>query len=100
MDKYTVSLYPRALQDLNEIYSYIAENLHVPDIASSMVKNLEKAILSLDQMPERGSIRQVGSYGTGKYRQLFVKNYVIIYRDYKKKRQVHIVTVRYVARNF
>lgn len=100
MDKYTVSLYPRAFRDINEIYFYISENLHVPEIASSMVKNIEKAIKSLDQMPERGSIRREGIYGTGEYRQLLVKKYVIVYRIYADKREVHVVTVCHTARNF
>ena len=33
MDKYTVKLYARAYQDLEEIYSYIANSLLEPDTA-------------------------------------------------------------------
>lgn len=100
MDKYTVKLYARANRDLEGIYTYIAENLLEPSVALNMVDELENAIFSLEQLPERGAIRRVGAYANGDYRQLFVKNYVIIYRVLKEKKEVHIVTVRYTPSNF
>lgn len=78
MDNYVVKLYARAYRDLDGIYTYIAENLLEPDTALHMVDELENAIFSLEQLPERGSIRRVGTYANGNYRQLFVKNYSII----------------------
>ncbi|MCM1162437.1 MAG: type II toxin-antitoxin system RelE/ParE family toxin, partial [Roseburia sp.] len=65
-----------------------------------MIDELEKAIFSLEQFPERGAVRRIGVYANGDYRQLFVKNYVIIYRVHKNKKEVHIVTVRYTPSNF
>ena len=100
MDKYVVKLYARAYRDLEDIYTYIAENLLEPGTALNMVDELENAISSLEQLPERGAIRRVGAYANGNYRQLFVKNYVIIYRVLKQKKEVHIVTVRYMPSNF
>ena len=93
MDKYVVNLYTRAYQDLNDIYTYIAETLLEPGTALDMVDELEEAIFSLEQLPERGAIRHVGAYKDGNYRQLFVGNYCNIYRLMKKKEEVHIVTV-------
>lgn len=100
MDKYIVKLYTRALRDLEDIYAYIAENLLEPGIALHMIEELESAIFSLEQLPERGAVRRIGVYANGNYRQIFVKNYVIIYRVLKEKKEVHIVTVRYVPSNF
>ncbi len=100
MDKYIVKIYPRAYRDLDGIYAYIAENLLEPGIASHMLDELEGAILSLEQLPERGTIRRIGAYANGDYRQLFVKNYVVIYRVVREKKEVHIVTVRYAPSNF
>lgn len=95
MDKYDVKLYARAYRDLDSIYIYIAENLLEPGTALNMVDELEAAIWGLEQLPERGAIRRVGAYANGDYRQLFVKNYCIIYRVLKEKKEVHIVTIRY-----
>ena len=65
-----------------------------------MITELEKAVFSLEQFPERGSIRRIGVYSNQGYRQIFVKNYTIIYRVYKEKQEVHIVTVRYSQSRF
>lgn len=100
MDKYVVKLYARAYRDLEDIYTYIAENLLEPGTALNMADELETAIFSLEQLPERGAIRRVGAYANGDYRQLFVKNYVIIYRVLKRKKEVHIITVRYTPCSF
>lgn len=100
MADYNLKLYPRAFKDLDGIYTYIAENLLEPYTALNMVNELEKAIFSLEQLPERGAIRRTGAYAGGDYRQLFVKNYVIIYRIMHEKKEVHIITVRYVPSKF
>ncbi len=100
MDNYAVKLYARAYRDLDGIYAYIAKNLLEPGTAGNMIDELEKAILSLEQLPERGAIRRTGAYANGDYRQLFVKNYVIIYRVLKEKKEVHIITVRYASSSF
>lgn len=100
MDNFTVKLYQRAYRDLDGIFSYIANNLSEPSIAENMISAIENAILSLEQMPERGAIRKTGIYGNQNYRQLIVKKYLIIYKVQTDKKEVHIVTVRYSGSNF
>lgn len=100
MDKYIVKLYAAAYQDLDKIYAYIAENLFTPETAINLIEELETAIYSLEHLPERGAIRRTGTYANGDYRQLFVKNYVIIYRVLKEKKEVYVVTVRYMPSMF
>ena len=60
MDKYTVKLYARAHRDLDDIYTYIAENLLEPGTALNMVNALEEAIFSLEELPERGAPEPFG----------------------------------------
>ncbi|AVM68642.1 type II toxin-antitoxin system RelE/ParE family toxin [Lachnospiraceae bacterium oral taxon 500] len=100
MNKYIVKLYARAYWDLDEIYTYIAGSLLEPATASKIIDELENTIFSLETFPERGAIRRVGAYANQGYRQLFYKNYTIIYRVLKEKKEVHIVTVRYTPSNF
>lgn len=100
MDKYTVRLYTRAYRDLDGIYTYIAEQLSEPLVAERLIESIEEAIFSLESFPERGSIRRIGAYANQGYRQLFVKNYVIVYRVLKDKKEVHVVTVRYAPSQF
>ncbi|MCI8514508.1 MAG: type II toxin-antitoxin system RelE/ParE family toxin [Lachnospiraceae bacterium] len=63
-------LYTRAYRDLDDIYTYIAETLLEPGTALDMVDELEEAIFSLEQLPERGAIRRVGAYKDGNYHRL------------------------------
>lgn len=80
--------------------SYIADELIEPKIAEGMFSSIEDAILSLDEFPYRGSERKVGVYANKGYRQLFVKNFTIIYRVDEFLKQVIVVTVRYSPSHF
>ena len=95
MDKYKVSLTNRALRNLDDIYVYIAQTLLVPETALGLVDNIEKEILSLEEMPYRFPERKTGAYANKGYRQLFVGNYTVIYRIDEKRRQVIVITIRY-----
>lgn len=98
--KYAIKIYPRAYRDLDDIYSYIAKNLMAQGTAENLLTSLEDAILSLEQFPEREPVRRIGIYANQGYRQLSIKNYTIIYRVYKERQEVHIVTVRYSRSQF
>lgn len=100
MDKYAVKIYAGAYRDLDNIYTYIAEKLSEPTTTLRLIDELETAIFSLEQLPERGAVRRVGAYANSGYRQLFVKRFVIIYRVLKPQKEVHIVTVRYAPSLF
>ena len=100
MDKYEVKLYARAYRDMEDIYAYIANNLHDPNAAQNIIDEIENAVFSLELMPERGAVRRSGIYAYRDYRQLFVGNYIIVYRVKKEEKQVHIVTVRYAPSSF
>lgn len=80
MDKYEVRLMNQAMRDLDDIYAYIAGNLLEPGVAAEMVDALESEILSLEYLPYRCSERRTGSFANSGYRQLMVKNYIVIYR--------------------
>lgn len=100
MDKYSVKLMQRASRDLEEIYNRIADEFKDMDAAGRMADALEKAILSLQEMPYRGAVRRVGAFANRGYRQLFVKNFTVIYRIVEKNKTVIVVTVRYTPSNF
>ncbi len=100
LDNFSVKLYARASRDLEDIYKYIANNLSEPIAAEKLIDAIENAIINLEYFPERGAIRQIGVYANKGYRQLFVKNYVIIYKVLNDRKEVHIITVRYAPSNF
>lgn len=90
----------RALQDLDEIYAYIVSELSAPTAAENLIDRIEQAILSLEDTPKRGSVRRTGVFTDREYRQLFVKNYTIVYRVEEENKRVLIVTVRYTPSCF
>lgn len=100
MDEYTVTLTPRANGNLEDIYDYIAENLKDSGTAEHMVDLLEDAILGLSALPNRGAERKTGSFSKKGYRQIFVKNYTIVYRIIESEKKVVIVAIKYMPSNF
>ncbi len=99
-EQYAVKLMSRAMRDLDEIYQYIAATLLEPGTALDMAEELERGILSLQHLPNRCALRKTGAYQGKGYRQLFVKNYTVIFRVDEENRTVLVVTVRYSASEF
>lgn len=99
-EQYSVRLMSRALRDIDAIYKYIAETLLEPGTALNLVEEIEREILSLEQFPNRCPTRKTGAYAGKGYRQLFVKNYTVIFRVDESEKTVIVVTVRYSASQF
>ena len=99
-ERYVVRLMPHAFMDLDEIYEYIANNLSEPETALEIVDAIESAILSLEVMPDRCPMRKAGEFSGKGYRQIFVKNYIVVFRIDKSLKQVVVVTVRYSHSQF
>ena len=100
MEKYEVKLLPKAHRDIDEIFTYISGELQEPNIAESMFNSFEDTILSLEQLPYRCAERKVGVYANKGYRQLFIKNFTIVYRIDEVLKRVIIVTVKYSPSDF
>lgn len=100
MVKYTIKLLQRASDDLDNIYNHIANDFKEIGTAERLADTLEDAILSLDEMPYRGSIRRTGAFANRGYRQIFAKNFTIVYRIDEAKKMIVIVTVRYTPGSF
>lgn len=100
MVKYQVKITPQAFRDIDMIYDYIARHLLEPGTANNLVDEIEAGIFSLEEMPNRGAPRRIGNYANKGYRQLFIKNYTIVYRVDDTEKQVIIVTVKYSGSDF
>ena len=100
MVKYQVKITPQAFRDIDMIYDYIARHLLEPGTANNLVDEIEAGIFSLEEMPNRGAPRRIGTYANKGYRQLFVKNYTIVYRVDEAAKCVIIITVKYSASEF
>ena len=100
MDTYKVTIFPSAESDLHNIFMYILDKLVSPNTALEIYSDLLQMILSLETYPTRGSLRKVGQYRNKGYRQLFYKNYTIVYAVKDNEKEVHIISVKYSPSNF
>ena len=97
---YMVTMLNRAYRDLDGIFKYIANTLIEPNVALSIVDDIETAILSLDILPHRCLERRIGAYASQGYRQLFVGNYTVLFRIDEASKLVVVVTIRYSSSQF
>ena len=58
---YTVRYAPEALDDLKEIYAYIAFVCGAPDTAEKLVKRIRDRVRSLDVLPSRYAAVDLGT---------------------------------------
>ena len=100
MDEYAVEILNEAWKELEDIYLYIAKHFREPGTADAMVSAIEDGIYSLEHMPHRNPERRHGIFANRGYRQLFVKNYTIVYRIDESTHKVLVVAIRYSRSNF
>ena len=79
MNQYKVLVTDEALNDMESIYVYIAEELLVPDTAMGQYNRIAGAIESLDQMPERIKVMESEPEQSRGLRKLIVDNYAVFF---------------------
>ena len=93
-------MFPQAYRDIDKIYEQVLLVSNYADDAIALAENLEKAILSLEEQPYRGTERKYVFYAFKGYRQLIVENYIIIYEVLENEKVVAVVTVKYGKSEF
>lgn len=89
--KFTIHLIEDAEQDLFDIYRYAAQNDSI-EKADRLLDNLERTILKLETMPERGHIPpELERIGVLEFWEVFFKSYRIIYHAVKSDLYIHCV---------
>ena len=87
-DSYNVVYSVDALGDLREIYSYIANELLVPETAAAQLGRIRKEVRSLDFMPARYTLVEWEPWHSMKMHQLPVDNFIVYYLVDDKERTV------------
>lgn len=94
-DSYKVIYSPAALDDIRNIYSYIAFDLNVPDIAQGQVDRIRKEIRSLDFMPMRYAIVDWEPWRSMEMHKVPVDNFVIYYTVSNESLTVTVIRIFY-----
>ena len=87
------------MDDLREIYSYIANELLVPEIAVAQLGRIRKKVRSLDYMPARYALVDWEPWCSMKMHQLPVDNFIVYYLVDDEKRMVTVVRIFYGGRD-
>lgn len=96
--KYSIVLTEAAQADLSEIFKYIAVELQSVQNANSQLSRIEKAIASLDQMPERYRIYDKKNWHRRNMRIMPVDNYLVFYVPNQENRTVTVMRIMYGGR--
>lgn len=79
MKQYTVQITDKALADMEEIYTYIAEQLLAPENAIEQYNRIAEAIQNLNVFPERVRIMESEPEHAMGLRQLPIDNFLVFY---------------------
>lgn len=79
IQSFRVEYSQEAVDDLREIYAYIAFGLRVPDTAGNQVKRIREKIRSLDFMPGKYSIVNWEPWKSRNVHKVPVDSFVVFY---------------------
>lgn len=97
--KYKVIYMEQADKDLRVIYEYIAFTLLAPDIAAGQLDRIEKAIMKLQEMPERYRLYEEEPWRGRGLRWMPVDNFITFYIPLKGDKIVAVIRVLYGGSN-
>lgn len=95
MKQYKVEITKEALQDMEDIYNYIAIDLLAPDNAMGQYNRIADEILTLDTFPERFRIMDSEPEKRMELRRMLVDNYSVFYTI--RDERVIVTDVLYTA---
>lgn len=97
--KYSIVLTETAQADLSAIFRYIAMDLQSVQNANAQLSRIEKAIASLDQMPERYRVYDKKNWRERNLRIMPVDNYLVFYVPMHDDTTVTVMRIMYGGRD-
>lgn len=92
---YTIEFTLLANEDLNSIFEYISQNLNAEQAAKEHMREFEAKIMSLKDMPGKGSLVHNETLSVLGYRKIHVKNYGVVYSADETDLSVTILRIFY-----
>lgn len=99
MENYKICYSADSLDDLREIYSYIANELLVPETAAAQLERIRRYIRSLNFMPARYALVEWEPWHSMQMHRLPADNFLVYYLVDGEKTVVTIVRVFYGGRD-
>ena len=98
-DVYSVVYSPEAMNDLREIYAYVAFDLQSPDAAEGQVNRLREEIRSLDFMPSRYAIVDWEPWMSMEMHRVPVDKFIVYYAVSNSSLTVTVIRIFYSGRD-
>jgi len=98
-ENYTVSYSEDAINDLREIYTYIANELLVPETGTAQVGRIREKVRSLYFMPARNALVEWEPWHSMGMHQLPVNNFIVYYLADDETGTVTVVRIFYGGRD-
>ena len=98
-ENYKVGYSEDALDDLREIYAYIANELLVPETTAAQVGRIRKEVRSLDFMPARYALVEWEPWHSMRMHQFPVDNFIVYYLIDDEEMSVTVARVFYGGRD-
>ena len=98
--EFEVEFTDKCIEEMNEIYEYISNNLKENMAAKRLMKEVADKVLDLANAPE--IYMKIGKVDKLKreYHRMVVKNYVVLYTIDFEKRKVYISRMIYGRRDY
>ena len=98
--KYKIKITPKAYDDLDGIYAYIAKELSNPSAAENLMAKFESSIMRLQDFPLSCSFVEDDTLKNKGYRNIFINNYIAFYIVDEMLKQVIIMRVLYGGQKY
>nr|DAI09309.1 MAG TPA: Plasmid stabilization system protein [Caudoviricetes sp.] len=92
---YALKFYPKAKQDLVDIYDYISRELGNPDAAQKLLDAFEKGLVQAREIPFSCPKIVNVPVKNKEIRKLIVENYIIFYLANEQEKQIEVVRILY-----
>ena len=99
MDTYSVNYSREALDDLENIYAYIASVLLAPENAEKQINRIRNVVRALNFMPSRYPLVDWEPWKSRGLRKVPVDNYVIFYITDDDSCAVNVIRIFYGGRD-
>lgn len=97
--KYSIYITNYALDQMQKIKRYIAEELLAPQAAKDLLSAMRDAAASLEGLPFRNPLLEEDKWREQGIRKIVVKNFLMYYWINEEKRTVYVTAVIYGKRN-
>ena len=99
-NKYRVKIVPKAEEDLDDIFYYIALELNNTRAAENMINKFSDHIIRLQAFPFSCSLVEDDLLKDKGYRKLIISNYIVFYIVNEEDQKVVIMRVLYGRKKY